>query len=100
MPCIDLEKSWQSRFGTMPCDLLKVDVEGSEMDFFRSETDFLRRTKFILCEWHKWHVSLHELETFLSGQEFESKRILHEDEGLGTALFVRKALTSSFQRPP
>jgi len=87
--CVDLEKNWQSNFGDTPCDLLKVDIEGSEMDFFRNEPLFLRRTKAILIEWHKWRVTLAEVEAFLSGQGFILKKILHDGDGLGTALFVR-----------
>lgn len=89
VPCVKLEENWQSCFGSTPCDLLKVDIEGSEMNFFRSEPDFLRRTKAILLEWHKSRVSLNEVKTFLSGQGFALQKILHEDDGLGTAVFKR-----------
>ena len=89
VPCVNLENNWQSRFGDTPCDLLKVDIEGSELDFFRQEPRFLQRTKAILFEWHKWRETLPEIETCLSAQGFALKRILHEGDGLGTALFVR-----------
>lgn len=89
VPCVNLDENWQSSFGEMPCDLLKVDIEGSEMDFFHNEPLFLQRTKAILIEWHKWRVTLAEVEAFLSEQGFVLKKILHEGDGLGTALFVR-----------
>jgi FkbM family methyltransferase len=89
VPCINLENSWQSYFGDAPCDLLKVDIEGSEMDFFCNEPQFLQRTKAILLEWHKWRVSLPEVKEFLAGRGFALKKILHDGDGLGTALFVR-----------
>jgi FkbM family methyltransferase len=90
VPCIKLEENWHSRFGNIPCDLLKIDIEGSEMDFFRKEPIFLQRTKAILIEWHKWHVDFKEIETFLSERNFTLKIILHEGDNLGTALFVRE----------
>jgi len=89
VPCVNLEENWRSNFGDAPCDLLKIDIEGSEMDFFRNETYFLQRTGAILIEWHKWRVTLAEIETFLSKQGFVLKKILSEGDGLGTALFVR-----------
>jgi FkbM family methyltransferase len=88
-PCVNLDEKWQSIFGNMPCDLLKVDIEGSEMDFFRNEPAFLQRSRVILIEWHKWRVTFAEVETFLSEQGFVLKKILHDGSGLGTALFVR-----------
>ena len=38
----------------------------------------------------RWRVSLKELETFLGSKGFALKTVLHEDEGLGTAIFWRK----------
>jgi FkbM family methyltransferase len=89
VPCVNLEENWQLHFGNTRCDLLKVDIEGSEMDFFRNEPSFLKRARAILIEWHKWRVTFAEVEAFLSEQGFVLKKILHEDGGLGTALFIR-----------
>jgi FkbM family methyltransferase len=94
VPCVSIEENWRKHFGNEACDLLKIDIEGSEMDFFRNETDFLRRVKMILIEWHKWRVSLGEIEEFLSKEGFSLKSILHEDAGLGTAIFARKSAVS------
>jgi FkbM family methyltransferase len=89
VPCIGVEENWRKYFGDERCDLVKIDIEGSEMDFFRNETDFLRRVQTIIIEWHKWKVSLGEIEQFLSAQGFSRKSILHEDADLGTAIFAR-----------
>ena len=89
VPYIGVEQIWRLRFNDLPCDLLKVDIEGSEMDFFRSESQFLKRTKAILCEWHKWRANFSEIEILLHEQNFELKEILHENKGFGTALFIR-----------
>lgn len=94
VPCIGIEENWHKYLGNEPCDLLKIDIEGSEMDFFRNETIFLRRVQTILIEWHKWRVSLGEIEGFLSKEGFSLKSILHEDAGLGTAIFARKLAVS------
>jgi FkbM family methyltransferase len=89
-PVVKVEENWAKNFGDAPCELLKIDIEGSEMDFFRNEPIFLNRVQTILLEWHKWRVSLKELETFLGSEGFALKTVLHEDEGLGTAIFYRK----------
>jgi FkbM family methyltransferase len=90
VPCISIEENWRKHFSDEPCDLLKIDIEGSEMDFFRNETSFLQRVQTILIEWHKWRVSLGEIEKFLSEQGFSLKLILHEDAEVGTAIFSRR----------
>jgi FkbM family methyltransferase len=89
VPCIGVEENWRKFFGDERCDLAKIDIEGSEMDFFRNETDFLRRVQTIIIEWHKWKVSLDEIKQFLSAQGFSLKSILHEDSEFGTAIFSR-----------
>ena len=90
-PCINVEENWVRLLGPdEPCDLLKIDVEGAELDFFRRETIFLKRVSTILVEWHKYRVSRAELEACLTGQGFTLKSVLHEHEGLGTAVFQRR----------
>jgi len=89
-PCVKVEENWLKFFGNIPCELLKIDIEGSEMDFFRNEAAFLNRVQTIILEWHKWRVSLDELKNYLGSQGFTLKTVLHEDEGLGTAIFQRK----------
>ena len=91
IPCINLEEKWKTLVGDVPCDLLKVDIEGSEMDFFRNEPQFVDRTKAILIEWHKYRVTYSEVETLLNSRGFLLKKILSECDLAGTALFVRKA---------
>jgi FkbM family methyltransferase len=90
VPCLSVEENWQSLIGDAPCDLLKVDIEGSEMDFFRAEPAFLRRVQTIVVEWHKWQVSFADMEKFLAGQSFTLKSVVREDPKYGTAVFSRK----------
>jgi FkbM family methyltransferase len=89
VPCVNLEELWQRYFQGAPCDLLKMDIEGSELDFLKNEPAFVKRARAILVEWHKWRVTLPELEAFLTEQGFRLKKITSEDANFGTALFVR-----------
>jgi FkbM family methyltransferase len=90
VPCIQVEASWRERFGQTRCDLLKVDIEGSELQFLQAESGFLDSVDALLIEWHKWRVQLPEIETFLHGRGFVRVRILDENETMGTAFFRRE----------
>lgn len=52
VPAIDLESSWQKHCGDLPCDLLKMDVEGAELSVLRRESRFLERVERCVLEWH------------------------------------------------
>jgi hypothetical protein len=85
-----MEERWLKLVGEEPCDLLKLDIEGSELDFIRNETAFLQRTKTIFIEWHKWRgVTLDEVKNLLGRQGFLLKRVLQEEEAAGTAVFIK-----------
>jgi FkbM family methyltransferase len=89
VPCLDIESHWSKHFGNEGCDLLKIDIEGSEGDFFRNETHFMSRVKTVLVEWHKAQVSLDEVKELLSKYDLSLNRILHENESVGTAIFSK-----------
>jgi len=90
VPCLNLEKAWRQRFADTRCDVLKIDIEGSEMNFLRAEESFLRQVDSILIEWHKWRVSLEDITKFLSNNDFAFVKTIEENEQMGTAFFVRK----------
>ena len=91
-PCLNIEEHWRKLVGDTPCDLLKLDIEGSELDFLRNEKKFLSRTKTIFIEWHKWQgVTLDEVTRLLADQGFVMKRVVQEYEVAGTAVFIRKS---------
>lgn len=71
----------------------KVDIEGSEMDFFEAESAFLRRVQTILLEWHKWRVELPEIKQYLARYGFLMKTVLHDGPDLGTAVFEQASLS-------
>ncbi len=81
---------WRSQFGELRCQLLKVDVEGAELDFFRLETSFLQRVNIIILEWHKWSVKLSDIESLLRANGFALDKIFEENAELGTCAFRRK----------
>ena len=90
VPCLKLEQHWRQRFGDTRCHILKVDIEGSELNFFQAETSFLNRVDSILVEWHKWRVSLEDLKEFLTSRGFVFIKTVEESDQMGTAFFRRE----------
>ena len=99
VPCIDVGELWRQKFGDARCHLLKVDIEGSEMDFLKVEQQFLGLVDAILLEWHKWRVKLPEVEALLSASGFKLDEIFDENELAGTCLFRRVASRTPEKRP-
>jgi FkbM family methyltransferase len=88
VPCLRIGEEWSRRFGDRPVDLMKIDVEGAEMSFLRSELPFLRRSvRTLLIEWHAWHCSLKDIVTLLEGEGIIPVRVLEQDALGGVAEF-------------
>ena len=87
VPCLNLEEHWRKHFGDTRCHVLKVDIEGSELNFLKAEQSFLKLVDSIVLEWHKWRVSLDELKAFLTTRGFSLVKVLEENEQMGTGYF-------------
>jgi FkbM family methyltransferase len=86
---IDLEQAWVAHVGDVRCDLLKVDIEGSEKHLFRNEAAFMRRVDRVVLEWHKWIVSRGEVEQDLHAAGLKLVEVLQEEETSGIAWYQR-----------
>jgi len=89
VPCVSIGNLWQTHFPNTRCHLLKVDIEGSELKFFRMEEAFLKQVDSILVEWHKWAVSFGELKQFLENHGFVFIKTVEENDQMGTGFFQR-----------
>jgi len=89
VPCVDVETLWVKQFGDVRCDLLKIDIEGSEKTFLKTDQQFLRRVDAIILEWHKWIVSREEVEAMLAPQGFQLVQVLEELAQTGIAWYRR-----------
>lgn len=92
VPCVNIESLWQKHFGDARCHLLKIDIEGSEMNFLRTEPAFLSRVDSILIEWHTWGSTLGEIKKILAEHNFTYVKTVEESEKMGTAFFKRIAV--------
>ena len=89
VPVIDLDREWQSRFGGARVGLLKIDIEGSEIEFLKAHAKFLERVDSILIEWHLWVTTLEEVTGVLNSLQFSLEAVCHADQHAGTAFFRR-----------
>jgi len=91
VPCINVEEAWKTRFGDTPIDLLKVDIEGMELELFRNAHDLILRTSRLIFEWHKWQVSFADCSDVLTSAGFEEPTPVWEDAQHGMAFCRRRA---------
>lgn len=91
VPCINVEAAWENRYGAARIDILKVDIEGMELELFRNSPALLARTDRILYEWHKWQVSAEDCEAVLMAAGFEKPETVWEDAQHGLAYCRRRS---------
>ena len=90
VPCIDVEQTWVKHFGDVPIDILKVDIEGMELELFRNAPGLLARSNRLLFEWHKWQVAIADCRAVLEAAGFEEPVTVWEDAQHGLAYARRR----------
>lgn len=94
VPAVTVAGEWETKFGELPVDLMKCDIEGMELEFISSEGPFLSRSvRRIAVEWHKWRVSLAQLEDAMTGIGFERVGLYGETPLVGLAVYDNSALS-------
>lgn len=89
VPNVSVTEHWSKHFTGTRCHVLKIDVEGSEMNFLRAEESFLKLVDSIIIEWHNWRVTLADVRAFLEPRGFRYLKTVEENEQMGTAVFTR-----------
>lgn len=89
VPVVQLANEWTRYFPQARLDLLKIDIEGAEIPFLKSNGPILAKVDAILIEWHKWVTSLDEVTALLKAQGFSLVNVSQEDRHAGTAFFRR-----------
>jgi FkbM family methyltransferase len=90
VPAVDVAAEWKSHAGDRRIDLLKVDVEGFELDLIRDSTELLALTDRLVLEWHKWVTTLDEIDGMLASRGLVRRTVITEDEHAGVAVYDRK----------
>jgi FkbM family methyltransferase len=89
VPYISLRETWQQRFGQEQVDLLKVDIEGSELLLFQEADNILPLCQNVVVEVHKWLVDRDEIVQILGRHGLRYEKSLEENEWFETAIFRR-----------
>jgi FkbM family methyltransferase len=88
VPAVSVEHEWNTLFGNTVVDLMKIDIEGKELDLVQYEGHFLRdRVRRVIVEWHKSAVSLNQLDDQLAFVGFERRGVYDEGDLTGIALY-------------
>lgn len=90
VPAISLEQAWLENVGDIACDLLKMDIEGAELDVLRNERAFLSRVRRIVLEWHDPPAACEVVIGMLQSLGFPDVHFLCEGDRSGV-LFCQRA---------
>ncbi len=90
VPAVDVTAEWKAMAGDKRIDLLKVDVEGFELDLIRNSTELLALTDRLVLEWHKWVTSLDEVDALLGARGLTRREVITEDMHAGVAVYDRQ----------
>jgi FkbM family methyltransferase len=80
VPVLDVEKLWKEEFGNRQIDLLKIDIEGSELDLIRQNPGLLLQSNRLIIECHKWLVPEAEVLGRVDALGFRVLLRLNEDQ--------------------
>lgn len=90
VPALNVLEEWDRLFPKSRIDLLKIDIEGAEVDFLQSHSSFIERVDSVIIEWHAWVTSLHEVSRLMERYGMVLEEVYDEDQHAGTVLFRRK----------
>jgi FkbM family methyltransferase len=94
VPTLQVGSTWTRLFGAnLRCNCLKVDIEGSEMNFLRQEAGFLNRVDAVLLEWHIWATTRDEVVQFLEGHHFRLDQTIEDEPRHGLLFFRNRGKT-------
>jgi FkbM family methyltransferase len=89
VPTVDVNKAWRAHAGDLPVDVLKVDVEGFELEVLRTIPELLARTNAVVLEWHKWITDRAPIDALLDGAGLRFETVVTEDPHCGVAYYRR-----------
>lgn len=95
VPSIDIGRKWSGQWGEQArIDLLKMDIEGCELEFIDANEDFLSRCDRIILEFHKPKVTFAMTDQALSRLGFVCLGVRDFDsDPWGIAYFGRPTLS-------
>lgn len=89
VPVLDLQALWRASFGDQPCDVLKIDIEGSEGHFLDHEMAFVARCRYVVIEIHGWMVKPDDVRRRLEGVGLQLAEVIGNEQDAEVHLYVR-----------
>ena len=89
VPVINVGEEWRRRMNNSRCNVLKLDIEGCELDFLKAETEFMKLVDALYIEWHKNSVTFDDVNAVLISQGFKLGKIISEIGLNGMAFYTR-----------
>lgn len=89
VPTVDLSKAWRDHAGDLPVDILKIDVEGFELQVLATIPDLLARTNAVVIEWHKWITARDPIDLVMGRAGLRFVKTVTEDPHCGVAFYER-----------
>ena len=91
VPVINLDLTWTRLHGPTSCDLLKMDVEGAELNILQTEHLFLKRVRRCVVEWHSPTIDENQTRDLLKTHGFGGFEVLWKGPTSGV-LYAKKEL--------
>ncbi len=89
VPVLDAQKIWNDTFKNKRINFLKIDIEGSEINFIDDNSSFFEMVDSIIIEWHKWCVDFESLNQKIQDLNFDLIKIVKEDTVCGLAFYQK-----------
>lgn len=89
-PALSLAAEWEKNFANLPCDLLKIDIEGSEESLLKREADFIAKARLVIIERHWWLVDKEALDESLRALSFRLERVLSNSHDADVRLYRKQ----------
>lgn len=90
VPVLDLQALWRESFGDARCDVLKIDIEGSEGHFLEHEFAFVERCRYVVIEIHSWKVKPDEVQRRLEGAGLRLVEVIGNEQDAEVHLYERQ----------
>jgi len=90
VPVVDVFAIFSKAYPRQRCDLLKIDIEGCELDFLRDNLGLLAVTDRVVVEFHKHACSHAEIRDLLVSEGFIAGEVVDDPEmPWGVAYFCK-----------
>ena len=91
VPVLDLQALWRASFGDRPCDVLKIDIEGSEGHFLDHEMAFVSRCHYVVIEIHGWMVKPDDVRQRMEGVGLMLAEVIGNEQDAEVHLYVKES---------